>query len=57
MTERDLKIDLVKLIATAMVVILHVIENTRGGVYTAILIFTRHLWHPFIFNCEWIPNV
>lgn len=31
MKERDLRIDLLKLIATAMVVILHIIENTPGG--------------------------
>ena len=31
MKERDLRIDLAKIIATAMVVILHVVENTGGG--------------------------
>ena len=31
MQERDLRIDLIKLIATAMVVILHIVENTGGG--------------------------
>ena len=31
MKERDLRIDLVKLIATAMVVILHTVENSGGG--------------------------
>ena len=33
MQERDLRIDLIKLIATAMVVILHIVENTGGGTY------------------------
>ena len=30
MKERDVRVDLIKLITTAMVVVLHTIENTRG---------------------------
>ena len=44
MQERDLHIDLIKLIATAMVVILHIVENT-GGIHTTMPVFARRVWN------------
>lgn len=55
MQERDLRIDLVKLIATAMIVILHMIEP--GGGYTAMLVFARYIWDSFVPDGQWILNV
>ena len=44
MKERDLRIDLVKLIATAMVVILHTVENS--GTRRNVCICLAHLAFP-----------
>ena len=47
MKERDLRIDLVKLIATAMVVILHTVENAGGGTRRNVCICSARLVFPF----------
>ena len=54
MQEHDLRIDFVKLIATAMVVILHMIEP--GG-YTAMLVPVRYIRDTFVPDGQWILNV
>ena len=53
MRERDLRIDLIKLIATMMIVILHTVENV-GGVYTALCVFSWNLWNSFVSHGQWI---
>ena len=56
MKERNLRIDLVKLIATAMVVILHTIENA-GGVHTAMFVSARYIWYPLVSCGKRLSNV
>ena len=43
MYERDLRIDLVKFMATLMVIILHTIENTERGGHNNVCTFSEHL--------------
>ena len=56
MRERDLRIDLVKLIVTAMVVILRIVENT-GGIHTTMPVFAQCVWNSAFLYGEWILTV
>lgn len=49
MKERDLRLDLIKLIAALMVVILHTIENGGGGVFAAMPVSAWYIWNTIIF--------